>query len=93
MSNDTQSILCSACRVPLEDLSDGKSENIFACPSCGISDTRENVLAEVKSFVTELAQRSLQESMRKVARGNNMFQFKGKPIPKKSYRFVTDHQF
>jgi predicted RNA-binding Zn-ribbon protein involved in translation (DUF1610 family) len=92
MASDTQSILCGACRVPIEGPTDGKGENVFACPSCGRSDTRENVLKEVKAFVTELAQRSLQESMRKAARGSKMLQFKGKPIPKKTYRFVTDHK-
>lgn len=92
MTTDTQNILCSACRVPIEGPADGKSDNMFACPDCGRSDTRENVLKEVKAFVTEMAQRSLQESMRKAARGSKMLQFKGKIIPKKSYRFVTDHK-
>lgn len=93
MASDTQSILCGACRVPIKGPADGKDENVFTCPGCGRSDTRENVLKEVKAFVTELAQRSLQESMRKAARGSKMLQFKGKAIQKKSYRFITDHKF
>ena len=92
MTDDTQSILCGSCRVPIEGPSDGQSENIFACPSCGLSDTRENVLAEVKAFVTELAARSLQESMRKSLRGSKFIKMKSKPIPKKTHRFVTDHK-
>lgn len=93
MSTDTQSILCGSCRVPIEGPADGKDDNMFVCPKCGRSDTRKNVLKEVKAFVTELAERSLQESMREAARGNKMLQFTGKPIPKKTYRFVTDHKF
>jgi hypothetical protein len=92
MADDTQSILCGTCRVPVEGPADGKDENVFSCPRCGRSDTRENVLKEVKAFVTELAQRSLQESMRKSARGSNFLKFEGKPIQKGNYRFVTDHR-
>ncbi len=93
MTANTQSILCGDCRVPIEGPADGKSDNVFACPRCGRSDTRENVLKEVKAFVTELAQSSLQESMRKAARGSKLIEFKGKPIQKNTYRFVTDHNF
>lgn len=92
MSVETQSVLCGACRVPLKGPADGQSDNVFSCPTCGRGDTRENVLKEVEAFVTELAQRSLQESMRKTAGRSKLLQFKGKPIPKKSYRFVTDHK-
>jgi hypothetical protein len=93
MDNDTQEILCGACRVPVKGPADGEAKNLFACPDCGRSDTRENVLAEVKAFVTELAERSLQESMRKAARGSKILQFEGKTIPKREYRFVTNHRF
>ncbi|MEQ9388302.1 hypothetical protein [Marinovum algicola] len=92
MADDTQSILCGSCRVPIEGPADGKGDNVFSCPICGQGDTRENVLKEVKAFLAELAQRSLQESMREAARGSKFMQFKGQPIPKKSYRFVTDHK-
>lgn len=92
MASDTQSILCGFCRVPLKRPADGDADSVFSCPSCGRSDTRENVLKEVKAFLTELAERSLHESMRKAARGSKMLQFKGKPIQKKTYRFVTDHK-
>lgn len=91
MSTDTQSILCGVCRVPIRGPDDGQDDSVFSCPRCGSSDTRENVLKEVKAFVTELAQRSLQDAMKKAARGSKILHFKGKPIPKKSYRFVTDH--
>jgi hypothetical protein len=93
MADDTQSILCGSCRVPVEGPADGKADNVFACPECGRSDTRENVLKEVKAFVTELAQNSLQESMREAARGSNFIKFEGKPVKKRTYRFITDHRF
>lgn len=92
MTDDTQSILCGSCRVPLEGPTNGDSQNVFACPSCGRSDTRENVLKEVKAFVTELAARSLQESMRKSLRGSKFIKMDSKPIPKKTHRFITDHK-
>lgn len=93
MSTDTQSILCGSCRVPIQGPADGQDDSMFSCPSCGRSDTREGVLKEAKAFVTDLARRSVQDSMRKAARGSKMLQYKGKPIPKKTYRFITDHKF
>lgn len=90
MSTDTKSILCGSCLVPIEGPADATDDSVFTCPNCGRSDTRKNVLKEVQSFVTELVQRSLQDTMKKAARENKMLQFKGKPIPKKVYRFVTD---
>ena len=92
MTTDTQSILCGDCRVPIEGPADGKRDNVFSCPRCGRSDTRENVLKEVKAFVTELAQSSLQESMRKAARGSKIMKFEGEPIKKGSHRFITNHR-
>jgi hypothetical protein len=92
MTDDAQSILCGDCRIPIEGPADGQGDSVFSCPSCGRSDTYENVLKEVKAFFTELAQRSLQKSMRKAARGSKMLQFKGKPIPEKTYRFITNHK-
>ena len=92
MSADTQSILCGSCRVPIEGPADGKDDNVFTCPMCGRSDTRKNVLKEVEAFVVELAERSLQESMRESFRGSKFIKVDTKPIPKKTYRFVTDHK-
>ena len=93
MSTDTQSILCGACRVPIEGPADGKDDNMFVCPKCGRSDTLKHVIDSATAYVTELAQLRLQESMRKAARGSKLMKFEGKPIPKKTHRFITDHKF
>ena len=92
MTTDTQSILCGACRVPLEGPAEPQPQDMFSCPACGRSDTLENIFSEVKTFVTEMAKRRLQESLRKVARGSKVLKFEGKPIPKRTYRFITDHK-
>jgi hypothetical protein len=31
--------------------------------------------------------------MREAARGSKFLKFEGKPIQKRSYRFITDHRF
>ena len=92
MATDTKSILCGKCRVPLEGSANPKPKDRYSCPRCGNGDTVENVLSEAKSFVTEMAQRKLQESMRQAARGSKFIKFDGKPIPKRTYRFITDHK-
>lgn len=92
MTTDTQSILCGSCRVPIEGPANPKPNDMIACPKCGRSDTHKHVLDSAKAFVTELAQRSLQEPMRKAARGSKFMKFEGKTIPNKTHRFITDHK-
>lgn len=92
MANDTESILCGDCRVPLEGPANPKPEDRYACPRCGKGDTVENVLAEVKAFITEAAQRLLDESLRKATWRNKFVKFESKPRPKRVYRFITDHR-
>jgi hypothetical protein len=92
MTTDTQSILCGSCRVPIEGPANPKPQDVFSCSDCGRSDTFKNVMASAKAFVTEMAARSLQESMRKTLRGSKFIKVDSKPIPKKTHRFVTDHK-
>ncbi|MBE0453640.1 MAG: hypothetical protein IBX58_08170 [Roseovarius sp.] len=93
MADDTQNILCGTCRIPVEGPADPDSQDVFSCPRCGNSDTLENVMASAKSFVEELAARSLQESAREAARGSKFIKFEGKSIPHRTYRFITNHKF
>jgi predicted RNA-binding Zn-ribbon protein involved in translation (DUF1610 family) len=92
MTIDTQKVLCGSCRIPLEGPAKPKAQDMFSCPKCGRSGTFENVMASAKAFVTELAARSLQESMRKSLGGSKFIKLESKPIPKKTHRFITDHK-
>ncbi len=90
MTDDIQTILCGSCRVAVEGPADPNAQDVFSCPDCGQSDTYKNVMASVKAFATELAARSLQESLRKSFRGSKSIQLTTKPIPKTTHRFVVD---
>lgn len=89
MSDITQ-VLCGRCKVPLKGPGDSDPQGRFSCPKCGNGDTRENVLREVGEHVKEQAARHLQEEMRSTARSSKFIKFEGKPIPKRSYRFIAD---
>jgi rubredoxin len=89
MSQTTAQILCNKCKVPPEPIADSQPET-WRCPRCGVSDTRENILREVKEHATEVAARYLQDGLRDAVRGNRFLKVESKPIPKRSYRFVTD---
>lgn len=90
MTIDSQKILCGSCRIPVEGPANPDTQDVFSCPKCGRSDTFKNVMASAKAFVTELAARSLQETMRKGLGGSKFIKIESKPIPKKSHRFITD---
>jgi predicted RNA-binding Zn-ribbon protein involved in translation (DUF1610 family) len=85
----THKILCNACKVELELVPDSDPES-WRCPSCGISDTRENVIGEAKKYVIEMVSRRLQDKARETAAKVRFAKFSGEPIPKGDYRFITD---
>jgi len=91
--SDHHQILCGRCKVPLKGPGDSNPQSRFSFPQCGTGDTRENVLREVGEQVKEQAARHLQEIMRRAACGSSILQFKGNPIPKRTYRFTTDVEF
>lgn len=90
MVDDTKSVLCGACHVAVKGPTDPKPEDTFSCPSCGRTDSFENVMASVKAFVMEVSHRHLQESMRQAARGSKLIKFESKPVPKGDHAFIVD---
>lgn len=90
MAGQAVAVLCAKCHVPPEPVADCKGENAFACPICGTGDTGENILREAKEHAKEVAARGLQGHVRRVARRSKFIKFEGKPIPKGSYRFISD---
>jgi hypothetical protein len=90
MPNDTHTILCGKCRVPVEGPAEPQDHDMITCPACGRSSNFKNVMKSVSAFVQEAAGRSLQESMRKAARGSKVMKFTGQPIPKGSHPFVVN---
>jgi predicted RNA-binding Zn-ribbon protein involved in translation (DUF1610 family) len=92
MSAEFVKALCAKCQVPPEPVTDDNGEERFACPVCGEGDTRDNILREVGEHVKEVAARHLQEAARDVSRRSKFITFSGDPIPKGSYRFVSDYK-
>lgn len=92
MTGDFHQILCSACKVTPERIADSEPES-WRCPKCGISDTAENIIREAKEYAVEVTSRHVQDSARKAAQGSKFIKFKGNPIPKRKYRFITDLKF
>lgn len=90
MAGDTHAILCGRCKVPIQGPSDGNDQSVFSCPSCGASDTRKEVLRIVAKHVQEVTARAMQEGLRKSMRGNKFIKLDAKPIPKRTYKFISD---
>lgn len=90
MATDTVEALCGKCKVPLDGPADGNDHDTLTCPSCGRSAKRKSVKRDVTKHVAELTERHVQESIRSATRGSKLFKFAGKPIPKRSYRFISN---
>lgn len=54
MANQTVTILCGKCRVGIEGPAEPDAQTTYNCPSCGHSDTYENVMASVTAFAEVL---------------------------------------
>ncbi|GGZ21946.1 hypothetical protein [Asticcacaulis endophyticus] len=91
MSESTHKILCNACKVELKGLADTDPQ-LYGCPVCGISDTRDNVMREATEYTKEMIARDFQDSVRNTARKSKLLKFSGKPIPHGVYRFITDYK-
>ncbi len=90
MGYDTHTIKCNRCNVALEGPAEPKDQDVFSCPRCGASDTRKNVLAEIKQFAVDHVQQKLSKSMVDAARGSKFLKVTTKPVKKRSYRFKVD---
>ena len=82
--------LCGKCRVPLKAVIDKDAQDRFACPYCGISDTRDNILWEVGEYTKEVAARHFQANMRRGARGHRLLKLQERLVPTRAYRFIGD---
>lgn len=85
---DIRDVKCAACNVPIQGPSDSDPKAIFSCPSCGVSDTAENIVREVGEYVQEQGAEYLDSTFRDVARRNKSFKFTPARRQKKTYRFV-----
>ncbi len=90
MEPDTKTILCGTCKVAVKGPANPEPKDVITCPSCGKSDSFENVMASVQAFVHEASSRYLNEALRETARGSKMLEFSGKPIPKGNHPFFVD---
>lgn len=86
---DTATALCAACRKPVQPLPEA-GEDHWGCPDCGISDTQDNVLQEVKDHIVEQVSGGLDDKLRDVARKSKFITYKPGATTHRSYRFISD---
>lgn len=50
---------CNRCKVPLMGVTRSQGSDLLACPSCGLSDTYDNVMLELDQRTAEALSRAL----------------------------------
>lgn len=93
MTGKTKTILCGACRIPVEGPADPQDQDMITCPSCGRSDNFKNVVASVEAFLAEAAGNHLQEAIRQAARRSKFIKATLHPIQKGDHPFIIDFEF
>lgn len=90
MSHSNHTVLCGTCKCAVETVSDPQAHDKVTCPRCGASDRFDNVMATVKEHVVYLAQKTLSESLAKVARSSRFLKVTTKHVPNRSFRWVIE---
>ena len=80
---------CGKCQAPLHGPEKPEPDSMLICPTCGESDTFENVKGIVGQFVQEQAADALGDMLRNVRRNSESLTFRETQRPKTTYRFVA----
>ncbi|MBB4362170.1 DNA-directed RNA polymerase subunit M/transcription elongation factor TFIIS [Bradyrhizobium sp. CIR18] len=90
MSTTSQRILCGNCKSDLTGPAGHTSDSIFVCPTCGASDTYENVIKEAQAYFEEMVAEHLEKQMKNIAQGNESITYTASSRPKRKFRFILD---
>ena len=90
MTSQTIAILCSKCNVGVEGATEPDAQATYTCPSCGHSDTYENVMASVTAFSEELMAEHFNKMMVDTFRNSKVIKVTGQPDAKGLHPFITD---
>jgi len=88
--SDTKPILCARCKVQVKVAPDPKPEDAVTCPSCGESDTFENVKRSLAQQAKEFVQRKLQKTMSDAFRGSSGIKYTPGVIEQHTHLFIVD---
>jgi hypothetical protein len=80
---------CGDCKTPLEGPTDPNPDSTFKCPSCGQTETFENVQRIVGEFLQERAHSKFGDMLRDVTSRSESLTFSETPRPKGVYRFIA----
>jgi hypothetical protein len=82
-------ILCARCNVAANGPSEPQSEDIFACPKCGASDTFENIKRSLGEQATEYFAREFQRTIGDAFRQSKNIDYTFGAIPQGTHNFIV----
>lgn len=83
-------IKCARCGLPLRVVGGAGATAVAACPKCGESDTRENILNEVDEYVRYALEEKVNSLLRQLYRNDERFELLAAPPRTRRFRFVVD---
>lgn len=93
MAAQQAEVKCAQCKIALQGPTNPKPQDRFSCPRCGIGDSYQNVMRDVRGHVEEQLGNRITQLMRNATRGSKYLQFTEKPRAKRRYRFIVDAKF
>jgi hypothetical protein len=82
-------ILCARCDVSTNGPSQPQSEDIFACPECGVSDTFENIKKSFGEQTTEYLLREFQKTIGDAFRQSKNIDYTFGAIPQGTHNLLV----
>lgn len=88
MTKVTHKILCNACKVELDLITEDDPQT-WGCPNCGVNDTTDNVMREVAEYAEEVYAQAIQDRLSDTFKGGKDMKFSAKRVQQRVYRFIT----
>jgi hypothetical protein len=86
-NEETRPILCGRCHVGVKQRTDPNGQEMAFCPSCGETDTTENVIREASEYFTNETARKLMGPLEHMRSTEFMKVTITRP-PQRTYRFI-----
>lgn len=87
--SEIRPILCTRCNVAIESRSNPNGEKIGFCPSCGESNTLENIKREAMESVAYFVEKKMHDMLSDTVRGSGALTLTPNHFTERSFRFIV----
>jgi hypothetical protein len=85
-------ILCGSCKVVMQERTEPNGQVMGVCPSCGETDTLENIMREVSDYMVSKVADDLLDPFTRNTQDHSFIKITVTKPEKRSYRFIASDE-